>query len=248
MSAALGTTRFQAAPQSRAPVLLGLVAFVAVAAAQVLAFATSPPDRDMGHLQKIMYVHVPAAWSAGLCFLIVFVASLHYLWRRRERSDLLAASAAEVGTVFTALTLLLGSIWGRPTWGVWWTWDARLTSTAVQLVIFVGYLALRAFADDPDRRARWSAAVGVLGCLNVPIVYMSVKWWRTLHQIQSSPSTVDPAYVLGLRANGIACLLVATYLVWRRYHSAIAERDAERRRDDAALLDRSDVLTEVARV
>jgi heme exporter protein C len=231
----------------RRPALLGLFAFAAVAAAQALGFATSPPDRDMGHLQKIMYVHVPAAWSAGLCFLIVFVASLHYLWTKRERSDLLAASAAEVGTVFTALTLLLGSIWGRPTWGVWWTWDARLTSTAVQLLIFVGYLALRAFADDPDRRARWSAAVGVLGTLNVPIVYMSVKWWRTLHQIQSSPSTVDPAYALGLRANGIAFLLVAMYLIWRRYQAATVERDTERRLEDAALLDRSDVPPEVAR-
>jgi heme exporter protein C len=233
--------------RARRAALLGLAAFAAVAAAQALGFATSPPDRDMGHLQKIMYVHVPAAWSAGLCFLIVFVASLHYLWTKRERSDLLAASAAEVGTVFTALTLMLGSIWGRPTWGVWWTWDARLTSTAVQLLIFVGYLALRAFADDPDRRARWSAAVGVLGTLNVPIVYMSVKWWRTLHQIQSSPSTVDPAYALGLRANGIAFLLVAMYLIWRRYQAANAERDAERRLEDAALLDRSDASPEVAR-
>jgi heme exporter protein C len=235
------------ANRSRRPALLGLAAFAAVAAAQALGFATSPPDRDMGHLQKIMYVHVPAAWSAGLCFLIVFVASLHYLWSKRERSDLLAASAAEVGTVFTALTLMLGSIWGRPTWGVWWTWDARLTSTAVQLLIFVGYLALRAFADDPDRRARWSAAVGVLGTLNVPIVYMSVKWWRTLHQIQSSPSTVDPAYALGLRANGIAFLLVAMYLIWRRYQAANAERDVERRLEEAALRDRSDASPEVAR-
>jgi heme exporter protein C len=163
-------TQARAKDTGRAPLLLGLAAFAALAAAQALGLATSPPDRDMGHLQKIMYVHVPAAWSAGLCFLVVFAASLHYLWTKRERSDLLAASAAEVGTVFTALTLILGSVWGRPTWGVWWTWDARLTSTAVQLVIFAGYLALRAFAEDPDRRARWSAAVGVLGTLNVPIV------------------------------------------------------------------------------
>ena len=242
MTAARGTVT------PRASLLLGLGAFALLAATQALGFATSPPDRDMGHLQKIMYVHVPAAWSAGVCFLVVFLASLHYLWTKRERSDLLAASAAEVGTVFTALTLLLGSIWGRPTWGVWWTWDARLTSTAVQLVIFVGYLALRAFADDPDRRARWSAAVGVLGTLNVPIVYMSVKWWRTLHQTQSSPSTVDPAYALGLRANGIALLLVTIYLLWRRYQAAIAERDAERRRDDSALLEPSDVSAEGVRV
>jgi heme exporter protein C len=249
MSRSRGTTRpVRPAAPPRASALLGPVAIVAIVTAQALAFTTSPPDRDMGHLQKIMYVHVPAAWSAFLCFGIVFVASLHYLWLRRERSDLLAASAAEVGTVFTALTLVLGSIWGRPTWGVWWTWDARLTSTAVLLVIFVGYLALRAFADDAERRARWSAAVGVLGALNVPIVYMSVTWWRTLHQTQSSPSTVDPAYTLGLRANAIAFLLLLIYLVRRRYQIAIAERDAERRRDDAALLDRADASPEVARV
>jgi heme exporter protein C len=233
---------------SRASVLLGPLAFAAVVTAEALAFATSPPDRDMGHLQKIMYVHVPAAWSAFVCFFVVFLASIHYLWRREERSDLLAASAAEVGTVFTALTLVLGSIWGRPTWGVWWTWDARLTSTAVLLVIFVGYLALRSFADDPDRRARWSAAVGILGALNVPIVYMSVKWWRTLHQVQSSPSTVDPAYALGLRANGIAFLLVTAYLVTRRYQTAVAERWAERRREDEALGAPPDVTPEIARV
>jgi heme exporter protein C len=202
----------------------------------------------MGHLQKIMYVHVPSAWNAFLAFFVVFVASVHYLWLKRERSDLLAASAAEVGTVFTALTLVLGSIWGRPTWGVWWTWDPRLTSTAVLLVIFAGYLALRAFADDADRRARWSAAVGILGALNVPIVYMSVKWWRTLHQTQSSPATVDPAYVVGLRANGIAFALLLIYLVRRRYQVAIAERDAERRRDDAALLDPIEVPPEALRV
>ncbi len=249
MSRTRETTRpVRAAAQPRASALLGPVAFAAVLTAEALGFTTSPPDRDMGHLQKIMYVHVPAAWSAFICFFIVFVASLHYLWLRRERSDLLAASAAEVGTVFTALTLVLGSIWGRPTWGVWWTWDARLTSTAVLLVIFAGYLALRAFAEDPERRARWSAAVGVLGALNVPIVYMSVKWWRTLHQTQSSPSTVDPAYTLGLRANAIAFILLLVYLVRRRYQAAIAERDAERRRDDAALVDPSDASPEVARV
>jgi heme exporter protein C len=237
-----------ASAQSRADALLAPATFVALVTAQVLGFATSPPDRDMGHLQKIMYVHVPAAWSAFICFFVVFVAGLHYLWRRRERSDLLAASAAEVGTVFTALTLVLGSIWGRPTWGVWWTWDARLTSTAVLLVIFVGYLALRAFVEDPERRARWSAAVGVLGALNVPIVYMSVKWWRTLHQTQSSPWTVDPAYVVGLDTNAIAFVVLLAYLVRRRYQTAVAEREAERRRDDAALLEPSPASPEVARV
>ena len=141
----------------------------------------------MGHLQKIMYVHVPAAWMTFISFFVVLVFSVRYLWKRRENDDLLAASAAEVGATFTGLTLVLGMIWGRPAWGVWWMWDARLTSTLVLFLIFVGYLALRAFVDDADQRARWSAAVGAIGALNVPIVYMSVKWWRTLHQPPSSP-------------------------------------------------------------
>jgi heme exporter protein C len=208
--------------------LIMLLAFVALAAAQAFAFATSPPDRDMGDLQKIMYVHVPAAWSAFICFFVVFVASVRYLWRRNERDDLVAAAAAETGAVLTALTLMLGSIWGRPTWGVWWAWDARLTSTAVLLVIYVGYLALRAFADEPEQRARWSAAIGILGALNVPVVYMSVKWWRTLHQLQSTPSTVDPAYAWGLRLNGLAVLAIAITFIMHRYRVALLERAADR--------------------
>jgi heme exporter protein C len=214
---------------------LGAIALVALIGAQVLGFLTSPPDRDMGHLQKIMYVHVPAAWNAFIAFFIVALASLAYLWKGREEHDLLAASAAEVGAVLTALTLVLGSIWGRPTWGVWWTWDPRLTSTAVLLIIFVGYLSLRSFVEDSDRRAQWSAAVGLLGALNVPIVYMSVRWWRTIHQIQSSPSTVDPQYVLGLRANAIAFLLMLSYFILKRYRTAQVERAAEHLAERAAL-------------
>lgn len=200
---------------------------LAVAAAQAFAVTTSPPDRDMGDLQKIMYVHVPAAWNAFLAFVVVFGGSVMYLWKREERWDLLAGAAAEVAAVLTALTIALGSIWGRPTWGVWWTWDPRLTSTAILLVIIVGYLALRSFVDEPERRARWSAAVGILGALNVPIVYMSVRWWRTLHQPQSSPSTVDPAYAWGLRLNAIAFLLVMIWLVRTRYQASRLERVSE---------------------
>lgn len=213
----------------------GVIALVAIISAQALGVLTSPPDRDMGYLQKIMYVHVPSAWNAFLAFFVVAIASLLYLWKGEERHDLLAASAAEVGTLFTGLTLALGSIWGRPTWGVWWTWDPRLTTTAVLFLVFAGYLALRSFVEEHDRRAQWSAAVGLLGALNVPIVYMSVKWWRTLHQMQSSPSTVDPEYVLGLRTNGIAAALVLVYFIMKRYRAARLERAAEHLEARAAL-------------
>ncbi|HWV56012.1 MAG TPA: cytochrome c biogenesis protein CcsA [Longimicrobiales bacterium] len=214
---------------------VGGIGFAAFLASQIFGIATSPPEIGMGHLQKIMYVHLPVVWNGFIAIFIVLVMSTVYLFTRREKHDLLAASAAEIGTVLIGLTLVVGSIWAKPTWGVWWTWDPRLTSTAVLFVIFVGYLALRAFTEDIDRRARWSAAVGILGALNVPIVYMSVRWWRTIHQVQSSPSTVDPSYVLSLRANAIAFLILLIYFIGRRYQAAVLERERERLAEEAAL-------------
>jgi heme exporter protein C len=205
----------------------GLAAFALLIAAQVGAIMMSAPDAAMGHTQKIMYVHVPTAWTAFLSFFLVFVFSAHYLWSRSPRSDQLALGAAEVGTALTALTIAQGSIWGKPTWGVWWTWDPRLTTTAIMLLIYVGYLALRAFTDDPDRAARWAAAVGVLGFINVPIVYMSVRWWRTIHQVQSTSSSVDPSYRMGLLLNVIAMTLVVVYFIRERAESARLEREVD---------------------
>lgn len=225
-------TRMTAPPWVRR---LGWFALLFFVAAQVTGFLVSAPDRDMGHLQKIMYVHVPAAWNAFLAFTWVFGVSVLYLWKRRERHDLMAAAAAETGLVLTGLTLALGSIWGRPTWGVWWTWDPRLTTTAILFMIFAGYLALRAFVEEPDQRARWSAAVGILGFINVPIVYYSVQWWRTIHQVQSTPSTVDAAYKLALRLNAFAFLFLMIFFIALRYHALRLERAAEARLEEAAL-------------
>ncbi|MGQ0646298.1 MAG: cytochrome c biogenesis protein CcsA [Gemmatimonadaceae bacterium] len=203
--------------------------------AQAYGILTSPAERDMGHLQKIMYVHVPAAWNAFIAFFVVAVASLRYLWKGRVNDDLLAASAAEVGALLTGLTLALGMLWGKPTWGVWWTWDARLTSTAVLFFMFLAYLLLRAFVDDPDRRAQWSAVVGLLGALNVPIVYMSVRWWDTLHQVQSSPETLDPRYTWPLRANAVAVMVLLIAYIAHRYRSAVIAQAADDLLDRAAL-------------
>jgi len=210
-------------------------AFALLAAVQAWAVVTSPADRDMAHLQKIMYVHVPAAWNMMVAYFVVAVASLWYLWKGEERADMLAAAAAESGTILTGLTLVLGMIWAKPTWGIWWTWDPRLTSTAVLFFMYVGYLILRAFVDDPDRRAQWSAAVGLLGALNVPIVYMSVRWWRTLHQVQSSPSTLDDSFTVGLRLNGVAVLLLLSWFIWHRYETARIARAADEIHEQAAL-------------
>jgi heme exporter protein C len=223
----MGTTVTESNPSVRRPRWLlpfGWFALLFFVASQATALLLSQPDRDMGNLQKIMYVHVPSAWVSMVAFLVVFVASVLFLLKRDIRYDLAAAAAAEVGVLLTALTLALGSIWGRPTWGIWWTWDPRLTTTAILLLIYVGYLALRSFTEDEDRRARWAAAVGILGFLNVPIVYMSVRWWRTIHQVQSTPETVDPYYVLGLRLNAFAFLFLFIFFVGMRYYIARVER------------------------
>jgi heme exporter protein C len=161
---------------------LGIIALLAVLAGLYLAFFYAPPDALQGDVQRIMYIHVPTAWVAFFAFFVVFLASIVYLWKRLPEADRLAYASAEIGVLFTALTLIDGSIWGKPTWGTWWTWDARLTTTAILFVIYVGYLMLRSFIDEPERRARLSALVGIVGFIDVPIIYVSVLWFRTLHQ------------------------------------------------------------------
>jgi len=207
--------------------ILGATAVITLPAAFWVALAVAPSDALMGDVQRIMYVHVPAAWSGFLAFLIVFLASVAYLVRRDLRFDHLAHSAAEVGVVFMGLAILLGSIWGKPTWGVWWTWDPRLTSSAVLLAIYLGYLALRAYTEEPERRARWSAAVGIIGFLDVPIVYLSVLWWRTLHQAPSGPENIARPMLLALWLGVVAFTLLLAFFVLVRYRLARAEAELE---------------------
>jgi len=209
--------------------VLGVLALVTMLIGSYVGLAVVPADAAQGNVQRLMYVHVPAAWLAFLAFFVVFVMSVLYLIQRDERWDRVAASSAEIGVVFTVLTLVLGMMWGKPTWGVFWTWDPRLTTTAILLAIYVGYGALRSFAEDGEKRARWSAIVGVIGFANVPIVYMSVTWWRTLHQPPSSPRSVDPDILWTLMLNLGAFTLVYLYLMVRRVRFAKLEGELEKR-------------------
>jgi len=209
-----------------------LLAFLAVATTvvgSIIGLFVVPPDAMQGNVQRLMYLHVPAAWLAFLAFFIVFVMAVLYLIQRDPRWDMIAAGSAEIGVLFTALTLILGSLWGKPIWGVWWTWDPRLTTTAILLVIYVGYLAVRSFAADPERRARWSAVVGIVGFADVPIVYLSVTWWRSLHQPPSSPMSMAPSMLWTLMLNVVAFTLLFGYLLVRKYQVAVAERALEDR-------------------
>src|SRR5712691_1970069 len=162
--------------------VLGWLAGAGLLASAFLSLVASPPDAEQGDLVRLMYVHVPSAWVAYLAFGVVFIASIGYLVTKRARWDRLGAASAEIGVLFTALTIVLGSIWAKPVWNTWWTWDPRLTTTAILLLIYVGYLAVRRLPDSPTRRARWAAVLGIVGFVDVPIVHLSVRWWRSLHQ------------------------------------------------------------------
>ncbi|MFQ5690491.1 MAG: cytochrome c biogenesis protein CcsA [Gemmatimonadota bacterium] len=207
---------------------LGLATLVTMLAGSAAGLFLVPADTTQGEIQRLMYVHVPGAWLAMLSFFMVFVMSILYLVQRRPAWDLMAASSAEIGVLFTVLTLALGSLWAKPTWGVWWTWDPRLTTTAILLMVYVGYLSVRGFAEDPEKRARWSAVVGIVGFVDVPIVYLSVYWWRSIHQPPSSPRSVAPVFVAVLLLNLFAFTLCYVYLMIRRFRLAVAEQQLER--------------------
>jgi heme exporter protein C len=196
---------------------LGWATLAGLAATAVLGLVVVPPDAAQGDVQRLMYIHVPAAWLAYLSFGVVFVASLAYLRTGRIRWDRVAVASAEIGVLFCVLTLVLGSLWGRPVWGTWWTWDPRLTTTVVLLLVYVGYLSLRSVADSPSRRAHWSAVVGVVGFVDVPIVHMSVVWWRSLHQeatvIRPGAPTMDTSMLIALLVGTAAFSIAYGYLM-----------------------------------
>jgi len=204
--------------------LLLVLGLVLLSVGSYLGLAVAPPERYMGEVGRILYVHVPTAWIGLLAFTVGFVCAIVSLSTRAPRWDDALVGLLEVGVVFAAMLLIQGSIWAKPTWGVFWTWDPRLTTSAIMLVSFLGVLAMRAFVKDPPRRARWTAVGTIIAFLDVPIVYFSIKWWRTLHQPFSSPETVTSSMVWPLRINAVALLLIASWLVIRRARLARRHR------------------------
>lgn len=210
----------------RFPTLTGLLLI-----AGLLAALVAPPDRIQGNYQRLMYVHVPTAWVAYLAFATTFAASGLWLWRRQGRFDRLAAASAELGVFFTGLTIALGSIWAKPVWGVWWTWDPRLVSTALMFFVYLGYLALRRATVDPAARARRSAVFGVVAFVQVPIVHMSVVWWRALHQpptvLRPGDPTIDSRMLAALLLNTLAFTVLAGLLLRARLRLAVAQEQLD---------------------
>jgi len=217
--------------------ILGGLTLLSIVIGLYWGLIVAPPDAYQGDAQRIMYLHIPSILIAYLSFFLVFVGSCLYLWKREKRDDILAFSAAELGVLFTALTIVEGSIWGRPTWGVWWTWDARLTLTAILLLIFVGYLMLRSLIEEESRAASSAAILGIIGFLDIPLVHMSVYWWRTLHQPPSilrpdkSPwENIHPALLTALAINFVAFVLLYFYLLSMRYRVGDMTEEIKTRR------------------
>ncbi len=161
-------------------ILLGL-SFVLMISGLYLIFLYVPTEETMGVVQRIFYFHVPIAWVAFLAFFIIFICSILYLWKRDSRYDTIAYSSAEIGLVFTSLVLITGSIWAKPIWGVWWTWDARLTTALILWFIYIAYLIVRSYAGEGPQSARFGAVVGIIGFIDVPISFMAITLWRTQH-------------------------------------------------------------------
>jgi heme exporter protein C len=199
--------------ESDTPYLLAGAGFLLLVAGSYWGLFHAPRETYMGDVQRIMYVHVPTAWNAMLALTFAFGCAVASLIRGGYRWDARLEAAMEVGVVLSVLLCIQGAIWAKPTWGVWWDWDPRLTTTAVLVLAFSGIIALRSFVEDPARRAVWSAVAAIVAYVDVPIVYFSVKWWNSLHQMQSTPETVSRAFHWPLRVNAIGILLLMWGLI-----------------------------------
>ena len=216
------------------------IAFTAIllAVSSYLALAVAPTEATMGDVQRIFYYHVASGWVGMFCFFINFVASIWYLWKRTVASDALAAASAEVGVVFCAVLLVLGSLWARPVWGIWWTWDARLTTTLVLWLIYVSYLVLRRFAAGGQTQVL-AAAFAIFGFADVPIVYMSIRWFRTQHPSPviggGAGSGMAPGIAHVFLADLVLFTLLGIFFIWLRYKLQMAEQALESAHAQAAL-------------
>jgi heme exporter protein C len=226
----------------------GATVVVVLGIAAAFALWISPPDAQQGDVVRLLYLHVPTIWIAYLAFFVTALASVLWLVPRTRRAewDLLAGASAEVGVVFTGLTLIIGSIWGRPTWGTYWVWDARLTTTAILFFLYLGYLALRRTGSTADERGKRCAIAALIAFADVPIVHFSVTWWQTLHQDGTVFNPKLDVQIHGSMAFTLvwgvfAFTVFYVYLVLRRLQLAELEEGLEERELELAIAERQRV-------
>jgi heme exporter protein C len=228
----------------KSPMSIGLAAAscLSMLAALFMVFAYVPTEAEQGIVQRIFYFHLPCAWVAFLSFGIVAVAGALYLWLGHKIWDDLSYAAAEQGMLFCTLVLVTGSIWAKPIWGVWWTWDSRLTTTFILWLLYGAYLLLRAFADDTDEVARFAAVLGIVGVLDIPIIIVSVRLWRTIHPAvlltrQGEHGLEDPRMVATLLVSLAAFTVLFVWLLWLRLGTLRLRARLAKLRKDLALIE-----------
>src|SRR5207302_4852755 len=222
--------------------IFALLTLVLLSYALYEALVAAPTEQTMGEVQRIFYYHVPSAWTPFLLFLVNFVASVVYLLNRSDKADMLALTTAEVGVVFCTIVLVTGPIWARPVWGIWWTWDMRLTLTLVLWLIYVSYLVLRRFSDSGQTPVL-AAALAVFGALDVPLVYFSIWFFRTQHPqpVIGGGGSIDPRMLHVLLINWLAFSCFAFLICWSRYRLERLRREVEEAQALESLLGSGDV-------
>jgi len=198
-------------------ILIGVTA-VAMVASLYLVFVYAPTERTMGIVQRIFYFHVPSAWVGFLAFLIAFIAGIAYLVRGNWRWDTIETASVEIGIAFSTIALVTGSLWARPTWNTWWTWDPRLTTTLILWIYYVSVLLLRRMVENKERQARFSAVLSIIGFVNVPIVFMTIRLWRTIHPVlfTSEGFAMESNMLVALLVSLLTFTLLYVCLLWLR--------------------------------
>ncbi|MBI4715966.1 MAG: cytochrome c biogenesis protein CcsA [Nitrospirae bacterium] len=197
----------------------GITAALCIAAGLYMSLVSSPPDYYQGEVVRIMYIHVPFAQTSLTAYFVLFLGSLWYLWKKDPVIDNMCHATAGVAAFFTAGELITGSIWGKPAWNTWWTWDPRLSSALVLLLVLMAYLMLRMFMDDREKEARYAAILAIVGFVDLPIVYFSVEWWRTLHQplsVSQRGLAISSELLIPLIVMTVGFYLLFTYMVMIR--------------------------------
>jgi heme exporter protein C len=221
------------------PTLHLFVTVVWMIVALYLIFLYAPQEATMGEVQRIFYQHVPSGLTSFVAYFVVFLGSVLYLWKRTTLADDLAYAAAEVGFVFCTCVLVTGPLWAKPAWGIWWTWDARLTSTFILWLLFIAYLMLRAYLINPGRAESLGAVVGIIGFVDVIVDFMAIRWWRTQHPqpvFMGGPgSGLDPKMKLTFLVSWGAFLCLFWYLMRQRMAFLDARRELSRLRHELAL-------------